>query len=307
MGDRRTAEGEATPAPRARAASADAAIAIVNYNAGRYLWRCIASIFARAGDASLDVLVVDNASHDGSAVAAVEAFPSVRLIENASNRGLSAAWNQGIRETRAPWIFLPNPDVELWEGTVADLVRVGESRPDVAVVGPLVRNADGTVYESGRMIPSVGQALGHAFLGPFAPGNRFSRTYRMVDWDRGQPREVDWVSGSCMLLRRAALEEVGLFDESFFLYAEELDLTTRLRAAGWKVLFTPEVEVLHEGGVSTGRSRATHLMHSDSIYRYYAKHRAHGWRRTSLPVAWTALRARAELVSARDRLRGEVR
>jgi GT2 family glycosyltransferase len=105
-----------------------------------------------------------------------------------------------------------------------------------------------------------------------------------------------------MLVRREALEQVGLFDESFFLYAEELDLTTRLREAGWKILFTPAVEVLHEGGVSTGRSRTTHLMHSRSIYRYYAKHRAPGWRRVTLPFARVALRARAELVSLRDRV-----
>ncbi|MEX2101452.1 MAG: glycosyltransferase family 2 protein, partial [Actinomycetota bacterium] len=233
---------------------------------------------------------------------AVAAQPDARLIENPDNRGLSVAWNQGIRETDAPWIFLPNPDIELWEGSVAALVAAGEEDEDVAVVGPLVRDPDGTVYASGRKIPTVTEAVGHAFLGPFLPDNRFSRAYRMVAWDRGGSREVDWVSGSCMLVRRSALEEVGLFDESFFLYAEELDLTTRLRRAGWKVVFTPTVEVLHVGAVSIGRSRQTHLMHSDSIYRYYAKHRAAGWRRATLPIAWAALRARAELVALRDRL-----
>ena len=92
------------------------------------------------------------------------------------------------------------------------------------------------------------------------------------------------------------------FDEAFWLYAEELDLCTRLGKAGWTVLFTPELEIVHEGGVSTGRSRRTHLMHSSSIYRYYRKHRARGWRRATLPAAWLALRARAELVALKDRL-----
>ncbi|MEX2274182.1 MAG: glycosyltransferase family 2 protein [Actinomycetota bacterium] len=280
----------------------DLSVVIVNYNAGDYLLRCIETLLARTGGLRTELLVIDNASRDGSAQRAAERFPEVRLIANPDNLGLSVAWNQGIRETTAPWVFLPNPDVELWEGTLADLVAAGQARPDAAVVGPLVRDPDGTMYASGRKVPSVAEALGHAFLGPFAPGNRYSRAYRMTDWDRNASREVDWVSGSCMLVRRTAVEEVGLFDESFFLYAEELDLTTRLRDAGWKIVFTPTVEVLHAGGVSTGRSRRTHLMHSQSIYRYYAKHRADGWRRATLPLAWTALRARAEIVSLRDRM-----
>jgi N-acetylglucosaminyl-diphospho-decaprenol L-rhamnosyltransferase len=105
-----------------------------------------------------------------------------------------------------------------------------------------------------------------------------------------------------MLVRRSAFEEVGRFDEGFWLYGEELDLSTRLRDAGWSVLFSPELEVVHEGAVSTGRSRRMAIMHSMSIYRYYAKHRASGWRRTTLPFAWLALRARAELVALRDRV-----
>ena len=173
----------------------------------------------------------------------------------------------------------------------------------MALLGPVVRNADGSMYESGRVFPTVGQAVGHAFLGLVKPDNTYSRAYKLADWDRLSEREVDWVSGAAMLVRRSAFEQVGRFDEDFFLYGEELDLCTRLRGAGWKVLYTPELEILHEGGVSTGRSRRMHVLHSDSIYRYYRKHRAHGWRRLTLPFARLALRARAELVSLRDRLR----
>jgi N-acetylglucosaminyl-diphospho-decaprenol L-rhamnosyltransferase len=282
---------------------AELAVVIVNYNAGGYLARCVASVFERAGGLSLDVLVVDNASRDGSAKAAKAAQPRMRLIENASNRGLSAAWNQGAVETGSPWILFLNPDAEIWDGDLAALVKkAGETHPDVAVIGPMVRNADGTIYESGRVFPSVGQAVGHAFLGPVAPGNRFTRSYKQAGWDRRTERPVDWVSGACMLVRRKAFEQVGRFDEDFWLYAEELDLCTRLKDAGWGILYAPELEILHEGAVSTGRSRRTHLMHSMSIYRYYRKHRAGGWRRVTLPAAWLALRARAELVAIRDRL-----
>ncbi len=278
------------------------AVVVVNYNAGEYLSRCIGSVLAAAGSIDLDVVVVDNASHDGSAGAATAAHPEILLLQNPDNRGLSAAWNQGIRATSAPFVLLLNPDAEIWSGTLAGLVKVVQDRPTVAAVGPVIRNADGTMYESGRSFPSIGRAVAHAFIGPFAPGNPFTRAYRQSAWDRTTEREVDWVSGACILLRRSALEEVGLFDEGFFLYGEELDMCTRLRRAGWAVLFSPEVEILHEGAVSTGRSARMHRMHSQSIYRYFAKHRADGWRRVLLPFAWLALRARAELVSLRDRL-----
>jgi N-acetylglucosaminyl-diphospho-decaprenol L-rhamnosyltransferase len=280
----------------------DLSVVIVNYNAGAYLTRCVASVFASDGGLEPDVLVIDNASRDGSARAAMDGQPRMRLIENAANRGLSAAWNQGAAETNAPWILFLNPDAEVWAGDLASFVKVGQDHPDAAVLGPLVRNADGTIYESGRIFPTVGQAVGHAFLGPFSRSNRFTRAYRQSGWDRRTERVVDWVSGACLLVRRSAFEEIGRFDEGFWLYAEELDLCTRLRDAGWKVLYTPELEILHEGAVSTGRSRRMHVMHSMSVYRYYRKHRARGWRRATLPAAWLALRARAELVALRDRL-----
>ena len=274
----------------------------MNYNAGEYLTRCVTSVVGASGGLALDLLVVDNASRDGSARTAAASTPQVRLVNNPTNRGLSAAWNQGARGVDAPWILFLNPDAEISRGDLGAFVKVGEGRPDIALLGPVIRNPDGTIYESGRAFPGVLQAVGHAFLGPFAPGNRFTRAYRQTSWDRSTEREVEWVSGAAMLIRRSAFEQVGAFDEGFSLYGEELDLCTRLRDAGWKVLVTPELEVLHEGGVSTGRSRRTHLMHSQSIYRYYRKHRATGWRRATLPLAWAALRVRAELVALHDRI-----
>ena len=282
--------------------SADVAVVVVNYNAGEYLARCLASVVEAAAGLTLDLLVVDNASHDGSAQSAVARTPEARLVQNPTNRGLSAAWNQGARAVDAPWILFLNPDAEISKGDLAALVDAAEARPEVALVGPVIRNPDGTIYESGRGFPGVLQALGHAFLAPFLPGNRFTRAYRQTSWDRSTEREVGWVSGAAMLIRRSAFEQVGAFDETYWFYGEELDLGTRLRNAGWKVLATPVLEVMHVGGVSTGRSRRTHVMHSQSIYRYYRKHRATGWRRATLPLAWTALRARAELVAIREAL-----
>ncbi|HEY7667400.1 MAG TPA: glycosyltransferase family 2 protein [Actinomycetota bacterium] len=283
--------------------AADLAVVIVNYNAGDYLERCLASLEAHRGDIAIDVLVVDNASADGSHTTAIAAHPWVRLIENPRNVYLSPAWNQGIRATRAPYVLLLNPDTEWFAGTVADYVDAARRHPRAGLVGPLVRNPDGTVYPSGRPFPSVLDAVGHAFLGTVAPRNRFTRRYHLDGWDRRTEREVDWVSGCCMLLPRAALDAVGPLDEGFLLYGEELDLATRLREAGWTVLFTPAVEIVHEIGVSTGRGRRTYRMHSASIYRYYRKHRARGWRRLTLPLAWLTLRTRAELAWLAGRVR----
>jgi N-acetylglucosaminyl-diphospho-decaprenol L-rhamnosyltransferase len=280
----------------------DVAVVVVNYNAGEYLARCVASVVEASAGLAVDLLVVDNASRDGSTRAAARRAPQIRVIENPTNRGLSAAWNQGARAVDAPWILFLNPDAEICQGSLRSFVEAGDRRPDVAVLGPVIRNPDGTVYESGRVFPGVLQGVGHAFLGPFAPGNRFTRAYRQTSWDRSTERVVGWVSGAAMLIRQSAFDQVGGFDEAFVLYGEELDLCTRLRDAGWKVLATPAMEVLHVGGVSTGRSRRTHLMHSDSVYRYYRKHRAAGWRRVTLPLAWAALRARAELVALHDRV-----
>lgn len=287
-----------TVAPEA----AELAVVIVNYNAGAFLDRCLASLERHRGDVALDVLVIDNASVDGSHMAAVAAHPWARLIENPTNVFLSPAWNQGIRETSAPYVLLLNPDVEWWKGTLAEFVGVARAHPRAGIVGPLVRNSDGTIYESGRSFPSVVDAVGHAFLGSVWPGNPFTRRYHMDGWDRLSERAVDWVSGCCMLCPREAVDQVGLFDEAFPLYGEELDIATRLRETGWSALYTPRVEIVHEIGVSTGRSSEMLRMHSDSIYRYYRKHRAAGWRRATLPAAWAVLRLRAELEARRGRL-----
>ncbi|CAN5773247.1 glycosyltransferase family 2 protein [soil metagenome] len=282
--------------------SAELAIVIVNYNTGAYLERCLSSLERHRGEVALDVLVIDNASHDGSHLEAVAAHPWVRLIVNPTNVFLSPAWNQGIRETSAPYVLLLNPDTEWWAGTLGDYVRIAQAHPSAGVVGPLVRNSDGTVYESGRPFPSVVDAVGHALLGSMRPANPFTRRYLLHGWDRTTERQVDWVSGCCMLLPRTVFDEVGLLDEGFPLFGEELDFATRLRDAGCTVLFTPDVEIVHEIGVSRGHSREMLLMHSASVYRYYRKHRAGGWRRATLPAALAVLRLRVELEALRGRI-----
>jgi N-acetylglucosaminyl-diphospho-decaprenol L-rhamnosyltransferase len=274
-------------------------VVVVDFNAGEYLTRCLRSIEAQAGGVEVRAIVVDNASTDGSARRALADHPGVTLIENRDNRGFGVASDQGIAAGSAPWVFLLNPDAEIVEGTLADLLAVAADRGDTGVFGVLVRNPDGSVYPSARKIPSFSEAAGHALVGPFKRDNRWSRAYTMDGWDRTSERTVDWVSGSSMLLRRKALDEVGAFDPGFFMYAEDADLCTRMRAAGWAVRFTPALTVVHDHGQSTRGSRRMIWEHSRSIGRYFEKHHAIGWRRILVPPAKAVLWLRAAVVSRR--------
>ena len=281
------------------------AVVVVNHNAGDFLPVCLSTIQSAAGDLDLDVVLVDNASTDGSMELAARANPSLRVFENRVNRGFAAAANQGVRATTAPFVLLLNPDAEITGGSLASLVKVAADRPRAAVIGPLVRNSDGSLQASARKVPGLLESLGHAFLGPFAPNNRFSRAYTMAEWDRSSEREVEWVSGCAMLVRREAFDAVGGFDEGYFMYVEDVDICTRLRQAGWSVLFCPELEVVHETGVSARKqSRQLAFEHSRSIYRYFAKHRAHGPVSLLKPLVKLAVWLRALLVTRGARGRG---
>jgi N-acetylglucosaminyl-diphospho-decaprenol L-rhamnosyltransferase len=280
-------------------ADPDLAVVVVNHNAGPYLSRCMESVLGATGVLHTEVVVVDNASMDGSLGPVTGGSASVRLIRNPQNRGFAAAANQGIAVTSAPFLLLLNPDARIVAGSLEVLVKVARERYRAGAVGVLVRNPDGSIQPSARRVPRMGEALGHAVLGPIAPGNPWTRAYTMADWDRATEREVEWVSGSAMLLRREAIEDVGPFDEGYFMYVEDVDLCTRLRRAGWQVLFSPEVEVVHQIGVSTrGQRGRMAFEHSRSIYRYFSKFRAHGPLVLLKPPVRVALWLRALLMSA---------
>jgi N-acetylglucosaminyl-diphospho-decaprenol L-rhamnosyltransferase len=262
-------------------------------------------VYAAAEDLALDVVVVDNASRDGSAQRAAGEHPAARILENPVNRGFAVAANQGIRSTAAPFALLLNPDAQITGGTLAALLKVAGERPRAGAIGLLVRNPDGTVQPSARKVPGLLESLGHAFLGPVLPNNPFTRSYTMAGWDRTTEREVEWISGSAMLLRRQAYDEVGGFDEGYFMYVEDVDLCTRMRRATWAVLFSPEVEVVHEIGVSSRRMpKRMAVEHSRSIYRYFDRHVARGFLVLLKPLVRMALWLRARVAaSARERAR----
>ena len=283
---------ERDPAP-------DVTVVVVNWNSGEDLTSCARSVVESAGEATVELIVVDNCSRDESTEFALKACPEIRIVRNAVNRGFGAAANQGMRIARAPWIFLLNPDARVSEGTFAGLAKVATEHRRAGAIGVLTRDEEGSIYPSARKVPGYAEAAAHALVSPFVPDNAWSRAYTMADWDRASERMVDWVSGSSVLLRRVALDEVGLFDEQFFMYVEDLDLCTRMRNAGWEVWFSPEMEVVHRiGSVTRGKRRMT-VEHSKSMYRYFVKHRSPGFRSLLRPAAWLVLMARAEIVTRR--------
>jgi len=258
---------------------------VVSFNTRDDVLRCLASL-ERNVSRPFEALVVDNASHDGSVAAIRATHTLAQVVSNERNVGFAAACNQGLRSARAPYVLFINSDAEVQPAAVDALAAVLDARPDAAVVGPRTVNEDGTVQVS------FGPDL--TLAGEFAQ-RRLVRGVRARDPDALRRAddasrvecEPAWVSGSCMLARRTALEQVGLFDEGFFLYEEDVDLCVRLRRAGWHIVFTPSAEVMHRLGRSmeTTGARSRFEYHRSHL-RFYRKHR--GVLRTSLLRSWLA-------------------
>ena len=276
------------------------AAVIVNYNAGAALAGCVASVLGQ--DPHPELVVVDNASTDGSVGGLLRAHPGVRVVHSGGNLGYARAANLGIAATAASVVAVLNPDTVLMAGTGAALTARFAAEPDLAAVGPRLRNADGTVYPSARRVPSLVDAVGHGLLFFVWRDNPFTRRYRETGADPGQPRDVDWVSGAAVWLRRDALDAVGGWDERYFMYVEDVDLCWRLHRAGWRVAYEPAGTVEHLLGVSTaGRPYRMIAEHHRSLLRFAAV-RFTGPRRALLGPAAAFLTARGALAMAHHRL-----
>jgi N-acetylglucosaminyl-diphospho-decaprenol L-rhamnosyltransferase len=274
---------------------------IVNYNARDHLLGCLRSLRA---DGIERVVVVDNESHDGSADAVARADPDAVFMSTGANLGFGTAANRGVAATDTEYVMILNPDAVVEPGATKMLAEVLDTEPGVAIVGPGVENPDGTLYPSARRFPDLTVAIGHAFLGFVWPENRFSREYKMLDQDRRQSSDVDWVSGTCMLARRSAFDEVGGFDEAYFMYVEDVDLCWRLGRAGWRVGYEPRARVVHTIGASSELAPYKMIAaHHRSLYRFAAK-TTPGRGRALLPLVGLGLAARTVLAWAQRAYRG---
>ncbi len=252
----------------------DVSVVIVSWNTCDILRDCLQSVAAEAGPVSCEIIVVDNASADGSVAMVRREFPHVRVIENAGNRGFAAANNQGIAVAAGRYILLLNSDTVVLDQAIARAVAFAETRPDAAVVGCRVLNADRTLQPTCFMYPSLfNLLLSSTYLYKVWPRSRLLGREQMTWWQRDDVREVDVVTGCFMLVRRQAIEQVGVLDERFFMYAEETDWCYRFKNAGWRVLFTPEAEIVHLGGQSSKRVHVDMSVQLRlSILRFIRKH-----------------------------------
>jgi GT2 family glycosyltransferase len=259
------------------------AVVIVTWNSREDVASCLASL--RQVTLPLEVVVVDNASDDGTAAVVREWLPD-GLIEAGSNLGFAQACNLGWRKTGAPLVLFLNPDARVEAGAVEALAALLEARPKVGIAGPATRNEDGspqvsfgpdlypwTEWRQGLLVKAV-KGRDPAAL---------ARAEALI----AQEAEPDWVSGSCLMTRRAVLQPLGGFDEQFFLYEEDVDLCVRARRAGWRVAFTPAARVVHRLGRSMGQaSGRAEAEYARSHLAYYRKHRGRFW--TLLLRLWLA-------------------
>jgi N-acetylglucosaminyl-diphospho-decaprenol L-rhamnosyltransferase len=252
------------------------AAVVVAYDSGPLLLDCVRSLLSDdSAGAPPVVVVVDNfvSSKPGESVAQIEAeFPSVSVIRPGANLGYARAANLGIAATKAEIVAVINPDAILVAGSAAGVMDRFQSEPTLGALGPKIREANGEIYPSARSVPSNLDALGHALFGSIRPNNKATRRYRELDRDPEVARHVDWVSGAAVWLRREALNQIGGWDEAYFMYVEDVDLCWRLKGAGWGVGYSPSAQVTHVQGVSTGRTPFRMIAaHHRSAFRFANK------------------------------------
>ena len=265
-------------------------VIVVAYNALPWLERCLESV------AGHELIVVDHGSTDGTLELVRERFPHARVIEE-ENRGLGAGLNTGMRAASGEYFLLLNSDAWAIGDAVDELVGFAETQPGAAVVGPRLRNPDGSLQRSVRGFPTPWRiATEYLFLRKLAPGSRWLNAFYAGEFAHDEVREAEFLMGACLLVRREAVDAVGLFDEDFFMFSEETDWCFRFRAAGWKVLFYPGAEFVHVGGASTRREWGP--MFREQVrghLRFLAKHRGAQQAERARRIMLAALRLRSLL------------
>jgi N-acetylglucosaminyl-diphospho-decaprenol L-rhamnosyltransferase len=282
------------------------AAVVVDHDAGPLLGGCVRSILS---DGASSVVVVENGTA-GSAGAALDELlrehppPPVRIVRPGRNVGFGAGVNRGLAALAgeappAEWVLVSNADLLVHRGALPALRAVLESHPAWAIAGPRIFTDTGEVYPSVRSFPSFADAAGHALLAQFRPDNPFTRRYNPGTPEGEVVADAGWVSGSCFLARRAALEELGGFDEAFFMYLEDTDLCWRAHHAGWGVGFAGTASVTHVQGVSTARHPYRMMVaHHRSALRFTVRTTS-GWRRAALPLAVLVLGVRMAVAAIR--------
>jgi GT2 family glycosyltransferase len=260
-------------------------IVIVSFNSGAYLRRCLASLDRHVDDIESEVIVVDNASTDDTQQVVRHEFPHVKLLARADNAGFSRAINEGIASSRGEYLFILNPDSELLSNVLPVMIAHLREHPDIALLGPKILESDGTLQLSCRAFPDFSTAIFNRYspVTRMFPTNKYSSRYLMLDFDHARIADVDWMSGACWLMPRAAFETIGPLDERYFWTFEDVDYCQRAKRAGLRVVYFPDVSIVHHiGGSSKSTPIRAIIARHQGMWRYY---------RSYMQPANTALRA----------------
>jgi len=261
----------------------DVTVVIVSYNTAKLTLDCLRSIYEQTRRVSFEVVVIDNASSDGSVAAIHQEFPECIVIENVKNLGFAAANNQGLCRARGRYALLLNSDTRVLDGAIDKAVAFADVHPESGMVGCRTLSANGSIQYNCFMFPSLlNLALSLTQLTSLRPRNRFFGRARMTWWNYDTVREVDAVAGCFMLVRRQAFEEVGPMSEEYFMYSEDTDWCWRFSRKGWKVLYTPDAVIVHIREASASQFAVDmHLLQRRSILMFLEK-------KSGALVRWTA-------------------
>jgi hypothetical protein len=315
----------------------DLSVVILNWNTRKLLEACLRSLLHSQPGLALEVLVVDNASEDDSREMVRRLFPEVRLLCNPVNIGFGAGNNSALPQTAGRYVLFLNSDTVVTEGALVKMVCYADAHPDIGILGPKLLNPDGSLQYSCRSYPNLGTGFfRNTPLGRLMPKNKFTSDYLLQDWDHATPRDVDWVSGAALMIRRTLLEQIGGFDEEFFMYCEDVDLCWRANHAPlpseiaserdehplladdavqskiqnpkskmettWRVNYYPASVIYHHIGKSSDQvpARMTYEFHR-SQYLFYKKHYVASYSLLLRPLVPTgiALRAAGQIVRYR--------
>jgi len=230
----------------------DVSVIIVAYNTRQLVYNCLKSIYDQTRDITFEVIYVDNASKDGTVEMVASEFPRVRIIKNNENKGFIIANNHGIEISKGRYLLLLNSDTIVLDNAIAKTTWFADAHPEAAVVGCKVLNPDRTLQRTCFMYPSaLNMFLSATYLYKIFPRSRFFGRELMTWWDLNDVREVETICGCFSLIRRKAIEQVGLMDKRYFFYGDDPDWCYRFKKHGWRVIFTPEAQIIHYGGQST--------------------------------------------------------
>ena len=248
-------------------------IIIVNWNVKALLAKCLDSILQGSDDLSLEIIVVDSASTDGSVSMIQAQYPTVRVMAQQENIGFTRGNNLALAVAQGRYVLLLNPDTEIIGNMLQQMIAYLEAHPTVGIVGPHTLNTDGTTQSSRRRFPQVWTAfLESTWLQPLAPKAWLDRYYINDSPDRAT-LEVDWVQGHALMARRAVYDQIGGLDDGYVMFYEELDWCKRAKSAGWQVVYVGDAQVIHHGGKSTEQASARkHILFNQSKIRYFRKH-----------------------------------